>query len=250
MSSFPLEKFLALVDVDRSLIKIDKDLETLALEIEEAQVKRKAHEDAIERYKANEREKRKAVDACELRMKELDQQRSLCVGRLDTATNEKEYAALKSEIDRIKEAQHNLETELLAVWKAYETAQVESQTKEKELQGHIAVLDAVIQEKMQATARLQDEKQEIIAQRMKKEEMVPSDWLERYSTMQQRVTDPVVPVEGTSCSACFYNVLQQDLIDLKKRKLLQCRDCFRLLFMPDFLEQSQTSSENEITSQS
>lgn len=69
--------------------------------------------------------------------------------------------------------------------------------------------------------------------RQSKEQAVPAEWLEKYATMRARVTDPVVPVINGDCSACFYQVSTQDMQQLRHRKLLQCKDCFRLLYLPE-----------------
>jgi predicted nucleic acid-binding Zn-ribbon protein len=63
------------------------------------------------------------------------------------------------------------------------------------------------------------------------ESIVPQGWLEKYAIMRTKVTDPVVPVINNSCSACFYDVIGQDLQELRKKKLLQCKECYRFLYL-------------------
>ena len=60
---------------------------------------------------------------------------------------------------------------------------------------------------------------------------IPEEWLEKYSIMRTRVPNPIVSVKNGSCSACFHALTQQDMLNLQRRKLLQCRDCYRFLYI-------------------
>ncbi len=59
---------------------------------------------------------------------------------------------------------------------------------------------------------------------------IPADWLAKYERMKHNVDDPIVPVINGSCSACYYTVLYQDLLKLKKSGVLPCRNCYRFLY--------------------
>jgi predicted nucleic acid-binding Zn-ribbon protein len=48
--------------------------------------------------------------------------------------------------------------------------------------------------------------------------------------MRTRTADPVVPVLDGSCSACFHYLTEQDLLLIKKNKLMQCKGCYRFLY--------------------
>ena len=62
--------------------------------------------------------------------------------------------------------------------------------------------------------------------------------------MRERVSDPVVPILQGGCSACFYKTPEQDLILLKRNKLLQCKNCYRFLF---FEKEAETLAEKTET---
>ena len=59
-----------------------------------------------------------------------------------------------------------------------------------------------------------------------------------YERMKGRVYDPVVPMSQDSCSVCFYGLTPRDLQMLKQNGLLQCKDCFRLLYLEDAVQQA------------
>jgi predicted nucleic acid-binding Zn-ribbon protein len=232
MDSFPLQKFLDLVNVDRSLLVVKQAITDVQKKIQEKKREQQGIHEAHERYKSLERIARKEVDRLELSMKELEERRLFLVNRLQLVRNDKEHLALKHEIDAIKTAQHELETSLLDSWKEYEAAQAQGHQKQKESLALEVISKMTIENLAKQEHTLHDEYQALLSDRRDRADRVPQEWLDKYSFMQQKIEDPVVPVENGICTACFYSVLQQDLIDLKRRKLLACRDCFRLLYLP------------------
>ena len=72
--------------------------------------------------------------------------------------------------------------------------------------------------------------------RPEKEKIVPEGWLEKYTIMKARVPDPVVPITEGACSTCFYALTNQDVIRARKGCLLQCKGCYRLLYLLEAME--------------
>jgi predicted nucleic acid-binding Zn-ribbon protein len=233
MKTFPLDIFLALVKLDRSILHIDRSIEALRDGVRASEHEFALLEEFITKARDFAREQHKAVDQVELRMKELDGLQRQKEGQFEAASTQKEYGALKNEIETVKKDQHNLENGMLQAWKSYEHAQTQYQQKKEEVAHKQAALNAIIQEKMQHIDQLEKERAIIMASRPAALEGIPAEWLQTYAMMQSKVEDPVVPVENETCSACFYGILRQDMIDLGKRKMLQCRDCFRFLYLPE-----------------
>lgn len=233
MKTFPLDAFLKLVELDRSLLRIDRSIGGMRDEIRSSENEAKLLATYLHKAHEFEREQRKNVDQVELQMKSLDAGKKQKMEQFDSAHNQKEYGALKSEIESIKKEQHDLEADLLQAWKAYEQAHAQYIQKKEEVASKQTTLDAIIEEKMQSVDRLEQERAALMVQRPAAMEGVPAEWLETYSMMHSKVEDPVVPVENELCSACFYGIHRQDMIDLGKRKMLQCRDCFRFLYLPE-----------------
>jgi predicted nucleic acid-binding Zn-ribbon protein len=233
MTTFPLDIFLKLVDLDQVIVRTDRSIQSLREEIQRVESEAKLLSEYVGKAHDLERESRKAVDRVELQMKELDASYERKTRQLENASNQKEYSASKHEVDSIKKQQHDLETELLQVWKAYEQSQAQYQQKKEEVASKQLTFDSIIQEKMQKIDALEQERVALMANRPAALEGIPAEWLQTYAMMQSRVDNPVVPVENELCSACFYSILRQDMIDLGKRKMLQCRDCFRFLYLPE-----------------
>src|SRR5260221_635295 len=82
----------------------------------------------------------------------------------------------------------------------------------------------------QANAELQQKLNALQQDRPAKEQLVPQEWLDKYASMRSKVENPVVPVAGDSCSACYYMISAPDLQALRRQKLVQCKDCYRFLY--------------------
>ena len=126
--------------------------------------------------------------------------------------------------------------------------------RQVELQEQQASFDVKIEEIHSALAdfqsRVDGAQKELDAlkeNRPAKEIMVPSEWLDKYMHMRMRVSDPVVPIMRRGCSACFYTIPDHEMLRLQRRALVQCKGCFRLLYMQEAMEEvKEAAPEKEI----
>jgi predicted nucleic acid-binding Zn-ribbon protein len=240
MTESPFRTFIELIRFDRVIAAIEQDIKKLATQVHILQEQERAVLDIIEKAKSAAHQAQKDVDTAELEMKSLDAKEKEKKYRLENVTNHKEYQSLKAEIDVLQEKQVALEKQLLQAWHSLELAQKAYEQKQQESVKQLA--DVKEQKSMHASsmATLQKQIDEQRALRPEKEKQVPAEWLEKYAAMRSHVADPVVPVNNGICSACFYKVSDQDLIQLRRNKLLQCKDCYRFLYIE--------SPENKIES--
>lgn len=179
---------------------------------------------------------KKRVDTVELVMKELDDQEKNKKRNIDQLTGYKEYKSLQIEINNLHEDQRNQEQTVIDAWSAFDLAEGRYMQQLPLMQEKI--------EKVCSEIALCREKQlllqkEIVMQqeeRPAKQHIVPHEWMEKYILMQSRVKNPVVPVEFGSCTACFYQLTPTDMQLTKKGSLVQCKSCFRLLYVPDVMQ--------------
>lgn len=236
MSEHPFKTFINLITFDQEINSIEKEIITARASIAHLQEEIKHIDVRLETARLKAHDARKAVDALELEVQELEVQEKFKKRQLETLSNYKEYQSLKNEIERLMAKQNELEQKVLDAWNVLEVT-----NKEFELVKH-----ASEQQKQELLHNVEQKKQTIQAleqslkmhheQRPAKEQQVPAEWLEKYAVMRSRVADPVVPVQNGSCTACFYDVSDQDMISLKRKKLLQCKGCYRLLYSTE-LEQ-------------
>ncbi len=172
-------------------------------------------------------------------MKVLDQQEKEKKGRLDTVANHKEYQSIKTEIDQLKKEQHELEEQLMSVWNQLENAKKELDSANSLCQQQDEKIHQEIAQIEQQIGQITAQQNEKLQERNQKEQSVPAEWMQKYAVMRAHVTDPVVPVVNESCTACFYKVSAQDMQELKRRKLVQCKDCYRLLYLQEVQQPAQ-----------
>ncbi len=229
----PFEQFISLVEVDQSINGFHAQIAAHEKKIAAWQQELQVQQSNVERVKARYDQNKKEVDAKELEMKSLDQQEADKKARLEQVANHKEYQSIKAEVDQLKKSQHALEDTLIGAWN-----QLEQSKKEWEAQAAVfgqrqQELQASSQQEKDAIDALKKQIEQFMSVRTEKEKQVPAEWLQKYAIMRTRVKDPVVPVLDGSCSACFYKISAQDMNDLKHRKLVQCKDCYRLLYMSE-----------------
>lgn len=240
MTETPFEQFIALVQVDQKINALNAQIAAHRQKIadlqKESQSIAQAHEKVQERYE----QIRKEVDAKELEMKILDQQESEKKIKLDNVSNHKEYQSLKAEIDQLRQSQHNLEESLIAIWNQLENAKKEGDASTVSLQEHEVKIKQQIEQHENQIKEISVQVEQLMQDRVAKDQKLPEEWLQKYAIMRAKVSDPVVPVLNGNCSACFYNVSAQDMQELRRRKLVQCKDCYRLLYLQ---EAQQTAQE-------
>ena len=248
MEQFPFQKFIDLVTLDQQAHQQLREIQTSEQEVQQLQQARQTLTQQLQMIKNQRTAARKEVDAKEFEIKSLDEAEKTTQHKIDTLQNPKEYWALKKEIEHLKTKQHNFEQDLLAAWHAAEIAERELKTKQ-------AIYDTKVQElqlSMDTKRKTIEERKTTIKtlteQRQEKMQGIPEEWLEKYARMQTRIANPVVPVINDSCSACFYKVSAQDLISLRRRALLQCKQCYRFLYLESAMREQSVDEATKPTS--
>lgn len=242
MSKSPFQSFIDLIKFDQSFHAFEKEIITTSQALELLKKERAVLENDLEAIRLHVRELKKEVDSKEFEMKHLDEQEKEKRSRLERAGKDKEYQSLKREADSLRKKQHDYEDVLVAVWNSYETAEKSKQDQEKEFTQKLDDLTKQEEEKDLLIKQAQQKINESQSTRLQKLKNIPQEWLERYDRMKNTVQNPVVEVVSGSCSACFYTLPLQDVMELKKEDLLQCKDCYRFLYSGK-IEEEQAASE-------
>ena len=153
-------------------------------------------------------------------------------GRMFEVKTNKEYQALLTEIDLIKEASGREEEEILRLLDEIDEGKKDLQKREKEV---MAILEKIegekktIQKKMaedDAGWKAQVERREIVAKQLK------SDLFRLYQTLKAKRRDVgVVKVQNEICQGCFLNIPPQMFIEVQRNSsVIQCPHCNRILY--------------------
>ncbi|MDP3788200.1 MAG: hypothetical protein Q8Q60_02665 [Candidatus Chromulinivorax sp.] len=231
MRTIAFQKFIDLVTFDQSLVKIERDIQ----KSQEAQKSFLADIERLEEdfadIKAAKLQARKAVDEKELYMKVLDDKESELKKKLASISNQKEYKSLEKETVLVNAERLRHEQELLVLWNKLEGLEKTYEFKHTLHDEQVAKFYTEVEKIKNEVAILQVQLADLMTQRVDKQSNVPQEWLDMYVNMQGSVSNPVVPVINDSCDACFYSVTARDLQALRNNKLIQCRDCYRVLYI-------------------
>lgn len=237
MSNDPFQSFLDLIEFDQKILSFKNEYNGIEDALVKIDQQERQLDDELAREKNEVHEAQFGVDEKELEMKSLDDLEREKKKKLDQVSSPREYQVLTSEINTLKKQQHELEESVLSAWHNLEAAKRSFQELHKIIeQKKASLLDAKAELSLKSQA-LKTELENRENERSTYVTNVPEEWLEKYRAMREQVSDPVVPVQYDSCSACFSTILEKDLALLRKRVLLQCKTCFRFLYLPEARKQ-------------
>ena len=232
MMRTPFQTFIDLVAFDQSIITLQKECEDISQQLMRNSDAKKQLYDYQIALKNTVLQARKVVDSVELEMKMLDEQEAKKKKLLDQISNFKEYNSIKTELEALHEEQQQKEQEVLAAWNKLEAVQAEFDAYMKDFDAKVKSSDDLTHQYTEQHARCMQEVSEKTQGRASKEQGIPSEWLEKYMIMRERISDPVVPLEEEICSACFHSATKADVMAIKRGGLIQCKGCYRLLYAP------------------
>ncbi len=231
MKSVEFQKFIDLVTFDQNLVKIERDVHKIESELLSVEEKIDRLDKDYADMKSLHVQARKAVDDKELYMKVLDEKESDLKKKLAVISNQKEFKSLQKESLSVNEDRMFHEQQLLSLWNKLEVAQKNFDIFQKDYQERLQILKLQKESIQNEIMKLQTELVSLNHDRENKQDNIPQDWLNMYVNMKGRVPNPVISVVNEACDACFYSITPRDLQMLRQNKLLQCRDCYRLLYM-------------------
>jgi predicted nucleic acid-binding Zn-ribbon protein len=231
VKSVEFQKFIDLVTFDQNLVKIERDVHKIESELLSVEEKIDRLDKDYADMKSLHVQARKAVDDKELYMKVLDEKESDLKKKLAVISNQKEFKSLQKESLSVNEDRMFHEQQLLSLWNKLEVAQKNFDIFQKDYQERLQILKLQKESIQNEIMKLQTELVSLNHDRENKQDNIPQDWLNMYVNMKGRVPNPVISVVNEACDACFYSITPRDLQMLRQNKLLQCRDCYRLLYM-------------------
>ncbi len=234
----------------KSLVTLDKQIENLKEEIDRTEKiieKDKKNfpklEEQLEKSKQNYLTEKKNVTQHELNAKELKDKETEKKDLLEKISNPKEYKATEKELKSLSQKLLEQDDLLIKVWHQLEQTEKKFEKDKKEKEEQIQQLKEGFEVQIKLLGDLQAKKSELIKKRNDATKNIPQNWLDKYENMRHKVADPIVPVLGSSCSACYYAILRQDLAKLKKAGVLPCRNCYRFLYYDEEEEKESTEQK-------
>ncbi len=243
MNQQPFTAFINLISLDQEIRTAHDTISKLNEATDLLLAQKAEHVDRFDQFKRHTLDLKKKVHEQELNIKSLDDQEKKKKEMLDNLQSNKGYQLLKKEIDSLKQAQYEAETDLMSIWNKLEVAQKELNERQESYDKKLEDLHKLIAANQEEILQLQASLKTKQKHRPGKEAGIPNEWLEKYTHMRMRVEDPVVAVMNVSCGACYYTITEQELIRLKRKALVQCKGCFRLLYMKEAMQEETTPKE-------
>lgn len=230
MNEQKLKNFIALVTFDKNLIDCAQRVQISENTLQKLNDQQVQLDKDLQLRSIKQQEIETQLHDQELKVKELQDQEVHLIATSQSVTTAQEYEAANKEIDRIKFSRDQQEQRMMqmtnkvsSIQKDYQTFQANYQIEKDKL------IDLINQEDV-AIKELQAEMTQLVQDRQSKKAGIPEEWLDIYETMRGRVSNPVVPINQDSCSACFCFMAARDMQILRAQGLLQCKDCFRFLY--------------------
>lgn len=246
MSSQPFQTFISLINLDQDIQKIKNQIEEINREIGQIQEQKDQIAHEIDACHEQLNQLRKSVDMHELELQTLADQEKNLQDRMDSSVKYKELSSMKNEVDHLRRVELMEEDQLISSLNRYESSQ---KSYEKTKENGTLTIRSLAQnqdDKKKIIDELQENADKLTQKRAEFIDQIPADWLEKYTTMRARVSDPVVPVQSDCCGACFFSIPNHELARINRGALLQCKHCFRLLYSPDFFAgQLQRNQPNQ-----
>jgi predicted nucleic acid-binding Zn-ribbon protein len=191
-------------------------------------------EEKLAQAHADVKAARMLADQKQLQLKTGESKIADLKGKLNAAQTNREYQALKEQIaaaemansvlaDEILEALEKVDQLKLGIHESEETL---SKTKEELAKAQQAV---ATQEET-----LLGERQRVEANLKEAEEALPADFRDAYyRIVKAKGEHAMAPVEGESCGGCYQNLTTNMITDLMMSRVVFCKVCGRLLYLPE-----------------
>lgn len=153
--------------------------------------------------------------------------------KLPAVKTNKEYQALLSEIDIIKDKVSKIEDEELEIMETLEEREKTLPAFQALINEEEARFQQYKKQKEVESARIQKEIEEALVRREKVIASLEAKWVQSYEKVSKaRDGVAVVPLDGNICQGCFQQVLPQMMIDIKNGSevMHQCQHCSRVLY--------------------
>lgn len=174
-----------------------------------------------------------AADQKNLQLKSSEARIYDLTGKLNSAANNREYEALRSQIAADTMAKSVLEDEILEALEKVDAAQIDVKKFEVDMTSIEADLQKLTVDVRAKEAGLKEQAAELEKQVAEAEKILPPDIVPQYRRLVQAYgAAALAPVLNKSCSECYVSLTAQLFVELRSGKVQFCT-CGRLMYFAD-----------------
>lgn len=231
MTAQPLwQQLKALIALDQQCVEYSLHIQELENKLDDLDAKLHTAQAAYAQTNETATLYQTQVTATERKISELDAKEKELKKKEGGIKDHKSLMAHQKEVALLQAQRKELEDVLVTVWHQLETAQKQCVLTQKSLEiaqeEHAIEVARVVQE----IDDIETQIEQLEVQQEQELAHLPEEWSTRYRNMRGKVNNPIVPIMGNQCSACYYQILPQDLARIKKNALLPCHNCYRYLY--------------------
>lgn len=194
---------------------------------EAAEAKKTAAQDDVKKA-------RMAADQKQLQLKSAEAKNRDLEGKLNACKTNREYQTLTEQIAADTMALKVLEDEILEALERIDALKPSVPAAEAEVQTAKRLLAEATAKVAAETGRLEGEVARVRVELEAVEKELAADVREKYErVVKHKGADGMAAVEGQSCGGCFQQITGNMLSELMLGRVVMCRNCGRLLYVPE-----------------
>lgn len=191
-------------------------------------------QEELERARKQYTELRKAADEKSLQLKSNESKIAELKIKLNSASSNREFDIIKTQIDADSMANSVLEDEILEALEKVDQMQRRIKTAEQDHTAAQSEAQRVAEEVAAAEPGLRERIGELESALRIAEQSLPDEVAEVYRRLvHAHGSGALAPVVNKACTACYAILSPQHNIELNLGKILFCKSCGRLLYRPD-----------------
>jgi predicted nucleic acid-binding Zn-ribbon protein len=195
--------------------------------VEAADAKKIAAQEDVKRAKVSADQKQLQLKTAEAKIRDLG-------GKLNACKTNREYQTLTEQIAADTMATKVLEDEILEALERVDALKPTVPAAEADVAAARKLLDEAKARVAAETGRLEAEVARVRGELDSVERDLPDDVRDKYARIvKQKGADGMAPLDGQSCGGCFQQITGNMVSDLMLGKIVACRSCGRLLYVPE-----------------
>jgi hypothetical protein len=216
-----------LADLQEQLAAGPRTVAARTRQVQAAEAKKAAAQEEVKKAKMAADQKQLQLKSAETRILDLE-------AKLNACKTNREYQTLGDQIAADKMATNVLQDEILEALERIDALKPTVPAANVEIEAATKLL-AEAEAKVRAeTGRLEGEVARIRTDLQAAEKELADDVREKYErVVKQKAADGMAALDGDSCGGCFQQLTGNMLSELILGRVISCRSCGRLLYMPE-----------------
>lgn len=174
------------------------------------------------------------ADQKQLQLKSAEAKINDLNGKLNACKTNREYQTLTEQIAADRMATKVLEDEILEALERIDGVKKNLPTAEAAVEAARTLLGETKTRVSAEAAQLDGEVQRLSVELEATERELPADIRDLYDrAVKQKGVEGMAPVDGDSCGGCFRQITGNMHSELLMGRVVMCRSCGRLLYMPE-----------------